>query len=307
MIFEISSNIPYKLFYINQSKSRHWTAGQLRGKYLNEPDSRQYMDLIVFQDKNIRRVRHNEEWWFVAVDIIGVLTDSADPKGYLKDMRRRDESFAQGWGQIATPLSIQTPGGKQNINCVSTKGALRLVQSIPSKRAEPFKQWLARVGYERIEEINNPELAQNRAKKYYELKGYPKEWIDKRIRGIAIRQNLTEEWKNREVKEGKEFAILTNEISKATFNKDVNEYKKLKGLDNHNLRDHMDDWELILTMVGEKATTDLTISKDNQGFHECKETAKEGGNIAGNTRKELERKLGKTLVSDKNHPKKKLK
>jgi DNA-damage-inducible protein D len=177
--------------------------------------------LVIFEDKKIRRTWFNEEWWYCANDIIIALIESTDPSGYLKDMRRRDEGFAQGWGQIATPLLIETPGGKQALNCVSTKGAFRLIQSIPSKKAEPFKQWLAQLGHERIQEIENPELAQNRAKNYYEIKGYPKEWIDKRLRGIAIRQELTDEWKQRQVKEEKDFAILTNEISKATFGKTV--------------------------------------------------------------------------------------
>ncbi len=221
--------------------------------------------LVVFQDKKIRRTWFNDEWWFVAVDIIEVLTDSKDPSGYIKDMRRRDEGFAEGWGQIATPLLVDTLGGKQNINCVSVKGAFRLIQSIPSPKAEPFKLWLAQVGYERVQEIENPELAQDRVKKYYELKGYPPAWIEKRLRGIAIRQELTDEWKNRGVNEEKDFAILTNEISQATFGKTVQEYKEFKGLQkkNQNLRDHMNDWELILTMVGEKATTDIIENETN--------------------------------------------
>jgi len=259
--------------------------------------------LVIFQGTEIRRMRFNEEWWYVATDLVTILTDSKDPKGYLKDMRRRDEGFSQGWGQIATSLPVETAGGIQKLNCVSTKGAFRLIQSIPSKKAEPFKQWLAQLGQERIEEIENPELAQDRVKGYYKLKGYPKEWIDKRLRGIAIRQELTEEWVNRGVQEEKEFAILTNEISKATFGKTVGEYKKFKGLDgvNQNLRDHMTDWELILNMVGEKATTDITIAKDAQGFPRLKQTAKEGGDIAKNTRKEIEQQTGKTIVSKDNY------
>ncbi len=258
--------------------------------------------LVVFHSKKIRRTWFNEEWWYVAVDIIEVLTNSKDPKGYLKDMRRRDDGFNQGWGQIATLLKVQTEGGLQNINCVSTKGAFRLIQSVPSKKAEPFKQWLAQLGKERIEEIENPELAQNRVKEYYELKGYPKEWIDKRLRGIAISQELTDEWNNRGAEQKKDFAILTNEISKATFGKTVVEYKEFKGLKrkNQNLRDHMSDWELILNMVGEKATTDITKAKDAKGMPELKETAKEGGNIAKNTRKELESKIKKSIVSKDN-------
>ncbi len=211
--------------------------------------------LIVFQGKNIRRTWFNEEWWFAAIDIVEILTDSKDPKGYLKDMRRRDEGFSQGWGQIATPLKIETKGGKQILNCVSTQGAFRLIQSIPSKKAEPFKRWLAKVGYERIQEIENPELAQNRAKEYYELKGHSKDWIDKRIRGIAIRQELTEEWSKRGIKEKKDYAILTDEISKATFGIPIQKHKQIKGLDpkfqNQNLRDHMTDLELIFNMLGE--------------------------------------------------------
>ncbi len=259
--------------------------------------------LIVFQGKEVRRIWFNDEWWFVAVDLISVLTDSSDPTGYLKDMRRRDEGFAQGWGQIATLLPIMTGGGTQRLNCVSIKGAFRLIQSIPSPKVEQFKQWLAQVGYERIKEIENPELAQDRVKEYYELKGYPKDWIDKRLRGIAIRQDLTDEWRNRGIKEERDFAILTNEISKATFGKTVGEYKQFKGLKkpNQNLRDHMTDWELILNMVGEKATTDITVAKDAKGFPRLKETAQEGGNIAKNTRKELEQKIGKSVVSNENY------
>ena len=224
--------------------------------------------LVIFQDRKIRRTWFNDEWWFSALDIIGALTDSKDPVGYLKDMRRRDEVFAEGWGQIATLLSIETSGGKQQMNCVSTKGALRLIQSIPSPKAEPFKQWLAQVGYERIQEIQDPELAQKRMKELYKAKGYSDEWIEKRVRGIALRQELTGEWKDRGVEEGKEFAILTNEISKATFDKTVEEYKEFKELKKENLRDHMNDLELIFTMLGEASTTKIARSKNAQGFPE---------------------------------------
>ena len=188
-------------------------------------------------------------------------------------------------------------------DCANTESIFRIIQSIPSRKAEPFKRWLAKVGYERIQEIENPEIAQDRVKEYYELKGYPKDWIDKRLRGIAIRQDLTDEWKSRGIKEQDDFAILTNEISKATFDKTVQEYKQFKGLKrkSQNLRDHMTDWELILTMVGEKATTDITTSKDSKGLEECKESAVEGGTIAKNTRRELEQKTGKSVVSNENY------
>ena len=217
--------------------------------------------LIIFEDKNIRRTWFNDEWWYVAADIVEILTNSKNPSGYIKDMRRRDEGFKQGQGQIATPLPIETPGGIQKISCISTKGAFRLIQSIPSLKAEPFKQWLAQLGEDRIDEIENPELAQDRVKQYYEMKGYPKNWIDKRLRGIAIRQDLTDEWTNRGISKKQDYAILTNEISKATFGVDIKEHKQLKDINEkskQNLRDHVTDLELIFSMLGEKATTEIT-------------------------------------------------
>ena len=260
--------------------------------------------LSVFEGKGIRKTWHNEEWWFSVVDIVGALTQSEDPRNYWKVLKHRlIEENGQQPVTFCNQLKLIADDGKlRETDCANTEGAFRIIQSIPSPRAEPFKLWLAKTGYERIQEIENPELAQNRAKEYYELKGYPKEWIDKRIRGIAIRQELTDEWKNRNVGQEKEFAILTNEISKATFGKTVQEYKQLKGLNkkNQNLRDHMTDWEVILTMVGEKATTDITKSKDAQGFNECKKTANEGGSIAHRTRKEIEEKTGKQIVSKDN-------
>ena len=259
--------------------------------------------LVVFQDKKIRRIWYNQEWFYSVVDIVTVLTDSPTPRQYWGKIKDR-EFIAFELSPIWVQLKLPAEDGKLRFtDCVNTKNAFRLIQSIPSPKAEPFKQWLAKVGYERIQEIENPELAQDRVKEYYELKGYPKEWIDKRLRGIAIRQDLTDEWKKREIQEKKEFAILTNEISKATFGKTVQEYKRFKDLKrkNQNLRDHMTDWELILTMVGEKATTDITISKDSTGFEECKESAVEGGTIAKNTRKEIEQKTGKSIISKDNY------
>jgi hypothetical protein len=200
-------------------------------------------------------------------------------------------------------LKLEAPDGKlRETDCANTKSMFRIIQSIPSPKAEPFKLWLAQVGYERIEEIENPEIGQDRIKEYYELKGYPKDWIDKRLRGIAIRQELTDEWKNRDIKTEQEFAILTNEISKATFGKTVVEYKEFKQLQkkNQNLRDHMTDWELILTMFGEKATTDITKERNSQGFEECKESANIGGNIAKRAREDLEKNLGASVVSKEN-------
>lgn len=246
--------------------------------------------LVVFQNTKIRRTLFNEEWWFVAIDIIEALTDSKDPSGYLKDMRRRDEGFAQGWGQIATLLPISTEGGVQKLNCVSTRGAFRIIQSIPSSKVELFKQWLAQVGYERVQEIENPELAQQRMRELYKAKGYSDQWIEKRVRGIAVRDELTNEWKNRDVGAEKEFAILTAEISKATFGMTPSEYREFKWLKKENLRDHMDDLELIFTMLGEASTTRIARDKDAHGFLENKEAAKEGGTVAGVARKELEQR-----------------
>ena len=267
--------------------------------------------LVVFEGKNIRRIWHKDEWWFSVVDIIGILSESADPRNYWKVLKFRLTEEGSETVTKCNQLKLPAEDGKmRETDCANVETLLRIIQTIPSPKAEPFKLWLAKVGYERVKEIENPELAQERMKKLYEMKGYPKEWIDKRLRGIAIRQELTDEWKNRNIKENNEYAILTNEISKATFGKTVEEYMKFKGLNRENLRDHMNDWELILTMIGEKATTDITKFKDSKGFDECKDSAVEGGNIAKNTRKELENKLGKSIVSDNNyldlHKKKKL-
>jgi len=204
----------------------------------------------IFKGKEIRRTLHNDNWWFVIVDVIAVLTNSVDPSGYIKDMRRRDKELAKGWGQIATPLSIETKGGKQRLNCANTEGIFRIIQSIPSPKAEPFKRWLAKVGYERVQEIEDPELAAKRSRDLYQAKGYSEQWIEKRMRGIAIRAELTDEWKNREVGDSREYAILTAEISRATFGMTPSEYKNLKQLDRENLRDHMSDLELIFSMLG---------------------------------------------------------
>ena len=265
--------------------------------------------LVVFADKNIRRIWFNDEWWFVIKDVIQVLTESQDPTQYLKKLRQRDESLNaifKGGGQIVPPLTqpFKTEGGTQKMLCWNTKGIFRLIQSIPSPRAESFKQWLAQVGYERIEEIENPELAQNRAKVYYELKGYPKEWIDKRLRGIAIRQELTDEWKNRGVIQKKDFAILTNEIHTATFEMPISQHKTLKEIPQKskiNLRDHMTDLELIFSMLGERATTEITQVQDLKGFENLQTGAKKGGNIAKNARVELEAETGKRVISKSNY------
>ena len=257
--------------------------------------------IVVFQGKNIRRTWHNKEWRFSVFDIISVLTDSADPKQYVKKMRSRDPVLNMNWGTICTPLELLAPDGKtRETNCVNTEGAFRIIQSIPSSKAEPFKLWLAKVGYDRVKEIENPELAQKRMKELFKSKGYSEVWIEKRVRGIAIRDELTDEWDKRGLQTEKEYAILTAEISRATFGMTPSEYKKFKGLQKENLRDHMDDIELILTMLGEATTTRFTRERDSGEFPKLKKDAKDGGDVAGTTRKDIEQKLGKSVISNDN-------
>lgn len=261
-------------------------------------------NIKLFQDKKIRSVWNEEEeqWYFVVEDVVAALTDSSDPKQYVKRMKQRDAELAKGWVQFVPTLVVPTAGGKQRMSCANVKGLFRIIQSIPSPKAEPFKQWLATVGYERILEIENPELAQERMKELYEQKGYPKDWIDKRLRGIAIRQNLTDEWKKRGITEERDFAILTAEISKATFGMTPSEYKEFKGLTkkNQNLRDHMDDLELIFTMLGERVTTEISQKEQPETFQESKKIARRGGNVAGIARKETEKELGRPVSNTSN-------
>ena len=256
--------------------------------------------IVLFKGRKIRKTTHNDEWWFAIVDVVAALTDSVQPDGYIKDMRRRDPVLSKGWGQIATPLSIPTEGGLQKINCANTEGILRIIQSIPSPKAEPFKRWLAKVGYERVQEIENPELGSRRTRMLYKLKGYSDDWIEKRMRGIAIREELTDEWQKRGAQEKRDYEILTAEISKATFGVTPGEYQKLKGLKRENLRDHMDDFELIFTMLGERSTTEIHRVEDSRGMPKLKADSKAGGAIAGGARKKLEQRLGRTIVSPEN-------
>ncbi len=256
--------------------------------------------IAIFKQQEIRKVIYKKEWWFVIEDIVVALTDSIQPSGYIKDMRRRDEELAKGWGQIATPLPIKTAGGIQKLNCANTESIFRIIQSIPSPKAEPFKRWLAKVGYERVQEIEDPELAQKRARAIYKAKGYPGEWIDLRMRGIMIRENLTDEWNKHGVKAGREYEILTAEISKATFGMTPSEYKKFKGLKHQNLRDHMDVLESLFSQLGEAATTEITKSEDPLGFMPNKEISKRGGRIAGEAREKLEEITGKKVSTKTN-------
>lgn len=256
--------------------------------------------LAVFEGKYVRKTIHNGEWWFVVEDVVLALIDSKDPKQYIQRMKRRDPELGKGWVQIVHTLAIETPGGMQRMLCSNTEGLFRIIQSIPSPKAEPFKRWLAKVGHERIREIENPELAQERMKQLYEQKGYSKEWIDKRLRGIAVRQDLTDEWQNRGAKNSLEYAILTNEIMQGAFDLKVEEYKAVKGLERENLRDHMTDIELILTMLAEATTTKLHRDRDSQGFEPLKRDAQDGGAVAGRTRKDIEQQSGTSVVSSSN-------
>jgi hypothetical protein len=258
--------------------------------------------LVVFQGKNIRRVWNEGKWYFSIVDVIAALTDSARPRKYWSDLKVKliEEGFelSEKIGQLKLPAE---DGKLRETDCANTESMFRIIQSIPSPKAEPFKLWLAKVGYERIQEIENPELAQKRMKEIYKLKGYSEEWIEKRVRGIAIRDELTDEWSKRGVKTELEYAILTSEISKATFGLTPKEYKDLKKLKNENLRDHMTDMELIFSMLGEASTTAIARGKEARGFFENRIAAEEGGKIAGNARKELEQKSGEKIVTSENY------
>jgi len=259
--------------------------------------------IIVFGAKQIRRAWVDEQWYFSVVDIIGALTDSPNPRNYWNMMKARErEGSGIELSTTCVQLKLTSADGKSyKTDCVNTENAFRIIQSIPSPKAEPFKRWLAKVGHERVQEIENPELAQQRMRELYKQKGYPADWIDKRVRSIAVRDELTDEWKNRGIREQKDFAILTAEISKATFGLTPTEYKSLKGLRRENLRDHMNDLELIFTMLGEAATTEIARNKDAQGFNKNKDAAYEGGTIAGTARRQLEAKSGKRVVTRQNY------
>lgn len=262
-------------------------------------------NIKLFEEKHVRSVynEQDEKWYFSVIDVIQVLTDSTVPKRYWSDLKKKlSKEGSQAYDKIVH-LKMTAEDGKNRVtDTADTETMLRLIQSIPSPKAEPFKQWLALVGAERIAEIENPELAQARIRATYKAKGYSDAWIEKRIRGIQARDELTNEWKNRGVKEGKEYSILTAEISKATFGIIPSEYKSLKGLTktSENLRDHMTDLELIFTMLGEASTTEIAKNKNAQGFIENQKAAKAGGNVAGNARKELEKKAGAKIVNKQN-------
>lgn len=259
-------------------------------------------NLALFEEKEIRRTYQEGKWYFSVVDVVFALTNSKDPKQYINKLRKRDETLNKGWVQIVHPLKLDTNGGKQSINCADTEGILRIIQSIPSPKAEPFKRWLAKVGSERIEEIQNPELAMDRMKELYEKKGYSKSWINMRERGIATRHNLTDEWKERGISKGIEYAILTNEIYKSGFGVTAKEYKDIKGLhESENLRDSMTNIELALTNLGEATAVEFHKKNDSKDLNELKNDMSEAGNVISSAKKEIERKLERPIVTSDNY------
>lgn len=260
--------------------------------------------LVVFEDKKIRRIFHNGEWYFSIIDIVEVLTGSPNPRRYWSNLKIQladSEGFIQLYSKTVQLKLESSDGKKYETDTANTETVFRIIQSIPSTKAEPFKRWLAQVGYERIQEIEDPELATKRTRAIYKAKGYSDEWIEKRMRGIAIREELTDEWDKRGIKLQREYAILTAEISKATFGMTPSEYKEHKGLQRENLRDHMTDLELIFSMLGEASTKEIAVNRDAQGFDENKNAAKIGGKIAKNARLELEQESGKPVISHENY------
>ena len=258
--------------------------------------------IALFKGMQIRKMLHNNEWWFSVVDVVEVLTDSARPSVYWSAMKARvsNEDGLQ-LSTICKQLKLEAADGKKyETDCANTEGVLRIIQSIPSPKAEPFKRWLAKVGYERVQEIEDPELATNRTRILYKLKGYSDKWIEMRLRGIVIREELTDEWQRRGAAEEKDYEILTAEISKATFGVTPSEYKQLKGIDRENLRDHMDDFELIFTLLAERSTTEIHRNEDSKGLEKLKSDAKAGGGIAAVAREKLEKRLGRSVISKKN-------
>lgn len=266
--------------------------------------------ITLFKGKKIRKILYQNEWWFSVIDIIEALTGTERPRKYWSDLKKKlaDEGYFQLSENIGQLKILASDGKRYLTDCANTKTIFRIIQSIPSPKAEPFKRWLAKVGYERVQEIENPELATKRTRMLYKLKGYSDDWIEKRMRGIAIREELTDEWQKRGAQEQKDYEILTAEISKATFGITPSEYKNLKGLKRENLRDHMDDFELIFTMLGERSTTEIHRQEKSEGVPKLKQDANRGGKVAGIARKELEKELGHSVVSKKNYlPKERLK
>ncbi len=276
---------------------------KMKGEGFMQPETK----IAIFKGKKVRKILHQNEWWFSVIDAIEVVADTDRPRKYWSDLKVK--LIKEGYFEVSEKIGqLKMPsldGKMRDTDCADTETLFRIIQSIPSPKAEPFKRWLAKVGYERVQEIENPELATKRTRMLYKLKGYSDGWIEKRMRGIAIREELTDEWQKRGVEEDRDYEILTAEISKAAFGITPSEYKEVKGLKRQNLRDHMDDLELIFTMLGERATTEIHRTEDSQGIPKLKSDAKAGGNIAGNARKALEKRLKRPVVSAHNYLKEK--
>ncbi|TSA43981.1 phage antirepressor protein [bacterium] len=267
----------------------------------NTPESTK---ITLFKGRGVRKILHKNEWWFSVVDVVAALTDQSDDYIARKYWNKLAQRLREEGSEVVTNCHrlklIASDGKMRETDCADTEGIFRIVQSVPSPKAEPFKRWLAKVGYERVQEIENPELATKRTRMLYKLKGYSEDWIEKRMRSIVIREELTDEWKNRGAKEERDYEILTAEISKATFGITPSEYKKLKGLKRQNLRDHMDDFELIFNMLGERATTEIHRTENSKGVVKLRSDAKAGGDIAGGARKKLEKRLGRSIITKEN-------
>ena len=265
--------------------------------------SNEITKIAIFRNKEIRKIIHKNEWWFSIIDVVEALTGTDRPRKYWNDLKKKikDEGYSEVSEKIGQ-LKLESSDGKKYLtDCATTEILFRIVQSIPSPKAEPFKRWLAKVGYERVQEIEDPELAQKRARALYKAKGYPDDWIERRIRSIAIREELTEEWQKRGVVGSKEYQILTAEISKATFGITPSKHKKIKSLKRQNLRDHMSDLELLFSTLGEAATTEITKADNPLGFEENKLSSHRGGRIAGEARERLEEETGRKIVSNLNY------
>ena len=256
----------------------------------------------LFKQKQVRSVWDDttEEWYFSIVDVVAILTESVNPTDYIKKMRQRDPELSKGWGQIVTPLAVQTAGGKQKMNCASAQGIFRIIQSIPSPKAEPFKLWIAQVAAERLNQMQDPERSIEQAMLDYRRLGYSENWINQRLKSIEIRKELTDEWKRLGLEEGAEFAILTDIIYKAWAGKSAKEYKQFKGLKKENLRDNMTNRELVLNMLAEVSTKDISEAENPDTFARHAQVAKRGGNVAKTAREQLEKELGHSVISPEN-------
>lgn len=256
-------------------------------------------EIKIFEDKKVRTVwdSETEQWYFCVADVVEVLTDSKNPTDYIKKMKKRDPSLAEGWGQIVTPLSVQTAGGKQRVNCATQQGLFRIIQSIPSHKAEPFKIWMAQVASQRLDQMQNPELSIEQAIADYKRLGYSDKWINSRVKGIEVRKELTDEWDRAGVKQGQQYALLTDIITREWSGMTTRQYKQYKGLKKENLRDNMTNVELALNMLAEASTAEISKQKNPKGYTQSAKIAKEGGSVAKVARKQLESKTGKSAIS----------